>query len=606
MRKTLFVLLVIPGMLFAQMQTQAIYFTSDDDIWAAYYRGELTYEQTIELIDMYETKVDLNRGDLSRLLSIPGFETEDLRVIENLRATKGKWKNISDFERSYPGDFELIAPFVEVVEISESPISGEFYLYNYSRYMSHARGIVTIDTVDEYGEPYQIIDTMDVYYPPKNTISFTAFSKRYGKLFANFEQSGGSSMVCKRRSYELAFGQSYLILGSFNRGWGSGVLVGRYLTISSSLRNHRKTTDTSASIDKISHYYLDPRDGWMNGLYFTTRYGSFAPGVIFSHNKFSQILSVLYSGKVEYYTGKRTRFGFAYAHSELSGRAKFKSDGISGFCFVPTNLATLEAEFAFIPFTRADTAEFKNQWGLNLKTSRSKDKVKTSFNFWDYSKSYTSLYAYGLADPDYYYTELGDTMKDPYKYYNRYEGETGGEFRAELRPINELEFTGRTRYYIDRIGDASNLYTTAELSYHPPFIDEISLAYSLDVESLTVKSYFSEYYKLYSRKTLFEWLELRGLFEITTKKSSTYGYYNGTYDRLEFRFSKYKPVTLSLSFKWYDSNFEQPANGYLESTIEQGLDFYGFDFSARYDLRIYENKDEDPQHTFRFNLRYNF
>ncbi|MGB9561997.1 MAG: hypothetical protein ACPL6C_04200, partial [bacterium] len=112
--------------------------------------------------------------------------------------------------------------------------------------------------------------------------------------------------------------------------------------------------------------------------------------------------------------------------------------------------------------------------------------------------------------------------------------------------------------------------------------------------------------KLYMQKTFGEIGTIRGFLQLSTRLSSTYGYYKSTYDRLEFRFAKIKPLTVELVLKWSDPNFEKKADGYFEFTTEQGVEFAGIEFNMRYDFRKYEQKTSDNQHTFRFNLRYNF
>ncbi|MGB9561278.1 MAG: hypothetical protein ACPL6C_00550, partial [bacterium] len=244
------IIFLITSTILAQVETQPIYFTSDEDIWASYYRGELTYEQTIELVDMYETKVEINSDDLSRLLLIPGFDNEDLNYLENLRAIKGGWKSLNAFEKDYNRDFELILPFIRVTPLLPRPISGEFYFYNYSKFKNLGEGIVTIDTVDEYGQYYTIIDTITTYYPPRNSFSLKLTSKKYGNFNSYFEQSGNNSIICKRRSYNISIWKGFFVLGNFNYSFGEGVLVGRYPTIPSSMRNHIELKEGKAD-DKI-------------------------------------------------------------------------------------------------------------------------------------------------------------------------------------------------------------------------------------------------------------------------------------------------------------------------------------------------------------------
>lgn len=605
MKKILISLILLYTTIWGQVETQAIYFTSDDDIWASYYRGELTYEQTIELIDLYETKVDLNSGDLSRLLSIPGFDINDLKKLEDLRAIKSGWKNLNAFEKDYDGDFELIMPFVRISPLKPQALSGEFYLYNYAKYKDLNQSIVTTDSVDEHGEYYTIIDTIMTYYPPKNSMSFKLVSKKYGNLSTFWEQSGQNSIIMKRRSYNISRGSLFLVLGNFNYSFGEGVLVGRYPTISTSLRNHFQKEDSKIN-DKIAKYYLTPKDGWMNGLYFTTKYKKISPALIISRNDFSEIATSIVAGKVEYLFDKKRRVGLAYAHADGSKRIRYGSDGLSMFFYAPFGKDVLEGEFAFFPRAVADTVTIKNQFGIVIKTSRAKDGIKMGLELWHYSKDFTNMYAYTLADPDYYYTYLGDTLKNPYKYYNRYKGESGGQTRTEISFGSLASAELKIRYSIDRLSGTSNFYTSSSITIYPSFLNELTLTYSLTKDSLTIPSYYYDYYKLYLTKKFGEKLELRSSVQLSTKLSSTYGYYHSTYNRIELRVPVFNPLLFKASFKWSDPNFEKKADGYFETTAEENIEFAGLEFSIRYDLRKYEQKTTNTQHTFRFNLRYNF
>ena len=129
MKRVLMLLLVfVVSLAFAQ-DIAVQYFQSTDDIREAKDRDEITYDQYVELLQLFEEKVEVNTGNLRRLLAIPGVTREDIEALEAARIDKGPFRNKRDVKRHYRGDFDLIEPFIVVVPPVKINISGYAKVY---------------------------------------------------------------------------------------------------------------------------------------------------------------------------------------------------------------------------------------------------------------------------------------------------------------------------------------------------------------------------------------------------------------------------------------------------------------------------------------------
>ncbi len=559
-------LIIITALFFlAQYQTFKIYFTDEQEIWDAKNEGVITDEQAMELVDLYNSNLDLNSGELSRLLYIPGFTEKDLNTIRDLLAVEGSFKDMEEFAELYPGDLELIEPFVEVYPPSKRIVGGRFKLSNYTRF--------------EYD------------YEPSRYITTDLDSKNYGKLNFYFDQANGHPVRCKKRSYEYDNSRFSLILGTYKEGWGEGVLVGRNFYI---------TTSKRKGTDYVS-YLLSPYDGWMNGVYFTSKVGSYTPGIMVSYNDFGDTYSGLLSLNVKKEFGFGLDLGAVYSYQFYTAYQKFDISGGSVYFEFPTREADIKGEFAAVFFDR-DTSDHKG-WGINLSAYRKLEDQSVWASFWNYSDEFTSLYSDGEADGDYYKEfDIGDST---YQFRNRQAGEIGGEISTRFQMPGEIKLDVRTIYWRNKPIAESNLYGDIKLSRYDMLLDLVTLSYSRDVESIVSGDYMNEYLHTYLRKYLTDDIQFSTSLMLKGNRREDLYYISG-YGWAGIDYKKFAPLELELKLRWNDSNFETPANGYFTASLEQSVDFYTVDFAFRYDIRLYEEKEEPKDHTFRFRISYNF
>ena len=256
MRNIFLLLLFIPRILFSQSEAPYIYTSSDLD--EALGTGVISYDQFNQLSLLLKEKVDINSGNLDKLLIIPGVFPKCIEEIERERKSIGRFKSLEEFIESYSCDIEYIIAFIKY---TPSPV--------------RVRSRLEVTTTHR----------LDVDYDPMHYIFL---SEGVGDLGFNIrlKQRGKSPLLALRRSVSYEKGKNRLILGNFNTGWGEGLLVGTRAKLVHSLREDSN--------------FLYPMDGWLNGMFCDWHLGKSSLGVIFSHTEYSGIRDFTFSPKLEY------------------------------------------------------------------------------------------------------------------------------------------------------------------------------------------------------------------------------------------------------------------------------------------------------------------
>ncbi len=255
------------------------YFQNTDDIREAKDNNEITYEQYVELMQLFEEKIEVNTGNLRRLLSIPGVDRSDIEALEAARIDKGPFRNKAQVKRNYRGDFNLIEPFIVVVPPVKLHISGYAKVY----------------TSRDYAAPS---DNSDPYQKAKLQL-------RYKKFYYDMviRQSGNGMGLLSSRSLKYSSRKAEIIVGNYYRKeLGYGLMVGRYLSISSTYKDN-----------DAAGYLLSPTYGDMNGLYArwnATKKWQFATAI--SGNWYDSSSQNLLSGAVSYYKRKIGKIGMVF------------------------------------------------------------------------------------------------------------------------------------------------------------------------------------------------------------------------------------------------------------------------------------------------------
>lgn len=375
------------------------YFTQDSDIREAYDRDDISYETYIELLRLIEEKVEVNSGDLQRLLVIPGVNIEDINALERIRQERGFFQDISEVERAFPGDFKFIEPFISVVPPSYFPLKGSLKLYT-SRYFKDDDNMF-----------------QNLYYRTRwNSWEIDGGLKQYenGIVYPLYR-----SLEYKGKSLEF-------IIGSYRKKLGEGLLVGKEPYVKSSFR-----------WGNLKTLWLSPQYGWSNGAYVSYFFASDwqVQGYI-SYDNFDSVGHNAFAAAVSYKKPRTGEIGIiAYRGSfweNDSNGGTFSQIGSSIFGNFSKKPLTLTGEFALLD---------NGSWGFYSQLLRSLSYgASLGWDFWLYHPDFRSLYSYGYCERKIYRYYSVDSLDNDLRFsqvgqvgtYGRMKWQFVGNFYGEL------------------------------------------------------------------------------------------------------------------------------------------------------------------------------
>ena len=532
------------------------YFQEIEDIKNAYYNNEITEEQYYELLQLYEDKVEVNTGNLRRLLSIPGVTREDVQALERARLDRGPFRDMGDVRRAFPGDFNLIEPFITVVPPIKKHFTGYFKIY----------------TSRDYASPP---DRDDPSYSTKLYLRSGRWSAdiRHRQKGEYMGQLTYRSIQYNGKHFDLAIGNYY------RKEQGFGLLVGRYL----SLPSYEK------DVEKGTNYLLSPYYGDLNGIYFRWEIGphwsvsSELSTNYYKDNSYQHLIS----GSVGYYKRRMGRVGVVFYQGRL---VDFKDDGVADFSQYG---ASVFGEY-FLKNRwklRNETAVLDNgAWGTNLIVySPRRDRVSIQWKFWAYHSGFHALYSDGECDRDYetYYPPgfsfyLKDYRAGEMGGYMSTRFPLGGDFRGEIRGIyynvpNKGSHGGE--------GYISVKYSAGRRGYATLYIDrQIDHDYNgtdtKDKINLSIR--WSPTAKISTKfYTYFRW----GDYDNSTYWRNSYRVSASAYYRVR------RKGEIGVRIERYDSDVDDPNIGYYTFLPSVRFNLGGIDWRTELSFRKYDDED---------------
>ncbi|RKZ27353.1 hypothetical protein DRQ29_03675 [bacterium] len=548
-------ILVIIGAIVIIASAQDIqiqYFQEPDDIKNAYYNNEITEEQYYELLQLYEEKVEVNTGNLRRLLAIPGVERPEIEAVEKARLDRGPFRDENDVRRAFRGDFNLIEPIITVMPPARKIVSGYFKVYNSRKYESPS-------------------SSTDPSYSSKIYL-------RSGKWSADIRhrQKGTNMAQLSYRSVQYRSRKLQLIIGNYySKDLGYGLLVGRYISLSS----YKKDNDGLG-------YWLSPYYGDMNGTYLNWKIGRHwsVQSAISTNYYYKDSYQDLISAAVSYYKSRLGRLGMVLYRGSLvdftdSSTADIRQMG-----------ASIYGEFRKGGWKfRNETGVIQNgAWGTNLYIySPRTDGVNYLWKFWAYHPQFRPLYSDGQCDKGYqsYYP-------DDFSFYVKaYQaGELGCYASAKFPLSSKIESRIKASYF-----QVTNYDDNGAEGY-------IGLKYKMGRKG---------YIDLYIDRRFDGWgatgttkdkINLSARWNINRKFSNrTYAYFKSndydTYWRNEYRISNtfyYEPkrdMELGLKLERRDSDIDDPDyGGYYTIAPVFKLDVGEISWRTEISLRKYDDE----------------
>ncbi len=395
------------GLVFAQ-DIAVQYFQTTDDIRDAYNNGEITFEQYVELLQLLEDKIEVNTGNLRRLLVVPGVDRSDIEALERARSRRGPFRSLAAVKRAFPGDFALIEPFIYVVPPIRIKVKGYAKVY----------------TRRDYASPP---DYDDPYHSSKLYLRAGRFSLDY-----RLRQRGDEFGTTTFRAIEYRGEKIQAIVGNYYKDIGYGLLVGRYLSLSSSSRQN----------DGVG-YLISPYYGDLNGLYVYWRPSrSFRAKLALSGNSYETSSQALAAASAAYRPSRNAEIGAVLYYGSVedkstSSKPSFTQEGASVFGEVRLSGWRL----------RNETGVLQNgAWGTQLFLySPRRRGVSVTWTLWAYHPGFKALYSDGECDRRSYQSFYPENFSFYLKSYQA--GELGGYFSARVPITRRLRGEVKLTYF---------------------------------------------------------------------------------------------------------------------------------------------------------------
>ncbi len=531
------------------------YFQNTDDISQAYYQDSvLTFDQYVELLQLFEEKVDVNTGNLYRLLVIPGVERSDIDALAAARMDRGPFKSLNQVRAQYPGDFDLIEPFLTVVPPTKINISGYAKIYTRRDYSAPP----------EYNDPYHK----------------AKFFLKYKNISADItiRQQGDGMGLLSARSLQYKSRGFKAILGTYYREeLGYGLLVGRYISLSSDRRDN----------DAIG-YLLSPSYGDMNGLYLSWQISPrFHFAAAISGNWYKSSEQSLLSASVDYRKARLGKIGVVIYRGSVSdvdeesgSDATYSQSGASVFGELKFEGWRLRSEVGLLN---------DGTWGTQCFLSSPRGRgASFLLKFWAYHTRFRPLYSDGEADrgtQSFYPEDFDFYLK------SRQAGEVGSSASLRFPVARKLTAEANIIYFNvsntpDNGGKAqiSVKYRPGKGKYINCYIDRRWDGWG---EAGNTKDRVSTSWRWrFSRK-----VELQGYSSFNWYQYEDDSWRNGYRIYTTVWYEPIRGFEIGLKPERNDGNIDDPEYGYWGISLTPRLDVAKVDWKTEFSFRKYDDEE---------------
>lgn len=526
-----------PG--FAQIVFET-YLESEEAINEAYYRGELSYEQYQDLLDLYFNRIDLGDEDLSRLEVVPGATRSDLNRIRDVFQ-----ENDSEtVARILTEDLDLrqYLPFINV----RSPSNREMNLRAYwQTNLDFAEG------ASESGgdkSHFQFRMRLNPHYE----ILFQG-EKRY------FDQAEVSKRFIKVQNVGF---MRELILGNFTAGYGNGLNLGRY-------DYWRYNTDSYW--EERGDLFI-PNSTWYNGIKASLLNGSLQPDIVYSYYEGDSLKRNLFGANLTWRGGSFSP-GVTYSVdlTEDGEGGQLQNECLSLHTSLRGRKTEVGGEAALL---NSDYA------AVNLQFLLTERDYSTEFRFWGYSDGFVNFHTSSKANPDYftvYYDEIDYDFRCPQA------GEIG------FSSSNRFKITDRLYGKANFSGWGNRVRKTDNYDLQLGFIARWSQLFSLRFDQfIKNRDNQEEPYQSYTSQLEVRSHHLRDLpveskISYNLKEYEMAGKRDYAYFWLRVGFLKLKPLEIFSRIKYVYQELKYSTKKYCELYLQERVDFWeGFNLQVKY------------------------
>ena len=525
------------------------YLTSEDDILDALAREEISFTQYYDILELFRDKISVFDDDLERLQVIPGVDRRWIGAVREAAGKAGPYASKEDFIRWFSYNYDRISGFV-IFEKTMGAARGSIKFYTHGRWVEEE-------------------------VPTTNATLI--FASEWIKLEARIiaEEEG---VRCRRRAARIEALAGEWTFGSFSKGFGNGLILGKAFHVPGAMRENSPTKSI-----------VMPKDNLFNGLRYEGSFGKIGAGMIFSRVVYDSIVVGGIGAKLEYSPTENLRIGGVFANADAARKpvqSTFRQNSGSIFTVAEISGTKLLAEAGFSE---------DDELGIDLSLLTKMEKARALMGFWSYSDGFHPLHGKGESDYRETDIELGTSgvVQDC-----RQAGETGAEIKISAPLSDFLSIDIDQSGWRTPINTDWGILSETKLYYKKSGGKRLSGELSWEKRTLTTGIRTKETIRLTGDWPLAEDLFGSAYFrmrwtkanESITKSLSTYA---------EIKSEHFSPLEMQFRIRRSKTDLKNPDNGYWELRFRDGIRSGSLLWNAEARYAIYDKPDKENLLEFR-------
>jgi len=517
-------------------------YETEEDLKEGLEKGDLTYDEYLELLDLIRSKLNIDSRDTTRLLFVP-----DVTSAELVQRLEVKTRVLSPLNKS--------APFVKLAPKRKPGLKGELVWQTCQRIEEAERA-----------EHFAILRIAD--------------RKRFA-FGLKIEQDESKRFETQKRSLRLLnlWRSTDVVLGNFEKRIGLGLNLGYHPLFSYSLN------DTM----NVNNSFFYPVQGRYNGIFLESKLKLFRPSFIFSKNRFGDLRDDLYALDLNF-IHRRSKVGVLFTKGRLkntSTKSSFRDDCRSIYLDLFWKNLRLTSEYASL---------WNNEDGFALNLNARSESYLISGYLWWYSSEFVHPHGGGVSNPDYESIPVLDDLD--FSYRTRQKGERGILFKSAYDISSKVSFDFAFNQWRKNPGSDESLKFKTGGGYHlnQNILTELHFLWSDNIEQ-SGTDYFNLSWDCsysFAHKT---YLRLRTNYRSKRLASGT-----KRYGDIQLKVGDFKafPFDFSLWLKCSDPDFSSPKNSYWNLYFEEKLYFFeNYSISVRYLSKFHQGDEKEDTHAVR-------
>ena len=373
---------------FALMASEGDFLTSEEDILDALSREEINFTQYYDILELFRDKVSVFGDDIDRLEVIPGVDRRWIAAIRDAAEKAGPYAERETFIRWFPYDFDRIAAFVVFDRPARSGRRGGAKFYTHGKWIED--DIPTTNT----------------------TFRFASDNLKFETRVIDDE----ADIRCRRRKVEFGALGGEFTLGSFSKGFGNGLILGKAFHVQGAMREN-------SAVESMA----TPKDNLFNGLRYEGSFGKVDVGLLFSRSVYDSISVGGIGAELGFSPRAGVNIGGVFAHGNVAQRpveSTFEQN--CGSIFTIAEIANTKA--------RTEVGFSDGEMGLELSLLSRMENARALIGLWSYSENFHPLHGDGESDYRETDIELGSSgvVQD-----SRQAGESGVEVKINA-PLSDF------------------------------------------------------------------------------------------------------------------------------------------------------------------------